>query len=106
MEMLNKVELTGKVGNVRIVNVVDTRVAHLSIATDYIYTNKDGYQTIETTWHYVDIWEKPDGPSLDDIKKGAAINVKGRLRNRKYISFAGEEVIRTEIVAYAWKVVE
>ncbi len=49
MEQLNKIELRGNVGNIRIQTVGDNEVAHFSLATNYAYKGKDGTPVIETT---------------------------------------------------------
>lgn len=41
MEQLNKVELRGNIGTVRIQNVGDSKVARLSVATNIIYRGQD-----------------------------------------------------------------
>ena len=37
MEQLNKIEIQGIVGNVRIQDVADSKVANFSVATNYAY---------------------------------------------------------------------
>lgn len=108
MEMLNRIELTGWVGNVRITEVGDTRTARISVATDYCYKDRDGHAVIETTWHQVIIWEKDalGSGNLEDIQRGCAINVKGRIRNQRWINVEGRESTSAEVIAYAWKIVK
>jgi len=80
MEQLNKIEIRGNVGNVNIIKVGKTRVAHFSVATNFAYKDKNGEPVIETTWHNVTAWEGNKGiPSLDIIEKGFAVYVCGRL---------------------------
>ena len=49
MEHLNKIEIKGTIGNVRIQDVADNKVANFSVATDYVYKSKNGEIIIETT---------------------------------------------------------
>ena len=42
MEQLNRIELRGIVGTVRVQAVGDTHVAKISLATDYIYKGRNG----------------------------------------------------------------
>ena len=48
MEQLNKIEIQGIVGSIRIQDVADTKVANFSVATNS-YKSKDGGIIIETT---------------------------------------------------------
>ena len=106
MEQLNRIEIRGNVGSVRVQNVGDTKVANISVATDYGYTTKDGSSVIETTWHYVTAWEGKDIQNLDQLKKGSFIHVIGRLRNRKYTTPDGIERIAYDIVANKVELIE
>ena len=99
MEQLNRIEIRGIVGSVRVQNVGNTKVANISVATDYGYTTKDGSAVIETTWHYVTAWEGRDIQNLDQLKKGSFVHVLGRLQNRKYTAVDGTERIVYDIVA-------
>lgn len=53
MEQLNRLEIRGNVGNVNILKVGETRVAHFSVATNFAYKGRNGEPVIETTWHNV-----------------------------------------------------
>lgn len=100
MEQLNKIEIRGNVGNVNILNVGNTRVAHFSVATNFAYKDRNGGPVIETTWHYVTAWEGNKGiPSLEVIQKGFPIYVTGRLRVQKYTAEDGTERTGVEVIA-------
>lgn len=49
MESLNAVKLRGVVGTIRISQIGETKVARMSVATNYAYRDKDGNAVIETT---------------------------------------------------------
>ncbi len=49
MEQLNKVELRGTLGVLRVFSVGDTRYATMSVATNYCYKDAEGCLTVETT---------------------------------------------------------
>ncbi|MBQ6957007.1 MAG: hypothetical protein IJP77_00430 [Bacteroidales bacterium] len=49
MEQLNKVEIRGIVGSVYVKDFGNTKVANISVATQYGYKSKDGSAVIETT---------------------------------------------------------
>lgn len=99
MEQLNKIEIQGIVGNVRIQDVADTKVANFSVATNYAYKSKDGGIIIETTWHNVVAWEGNEIQHLDQLKKGTLVHIRGRLRNRRYTAADGAERTVCDIVA-------
>jgi single-strand DNA-binding protein len=99
MEQLNKVELRGIVGNIRIQQVNNTRVARMLVATDYIYENRQGEKVCETTWHSVNVWEEKSSVPLDKIQRGdGVLYIQGRLRNTRYTDAHGVERMLTEIV--------
>lgn len=100
MEQLNRIEIRGNVGNVNIINVGNTRVAHFSVATNFAYKDKNGEPVIETTWHNVTAWEGNKGiPSLEIIAKGFPLYVTGRLRIQKYIAGDGTDKTSYDIIA-------
>ncbi len=105
MEQINKVELKGNVGTVRISKVGDTRVARFSLATNYIYRNRDGETTIETSWHNIVAWEGRNVQDLDKIEKGSPVHVFGRLKSSKYTSAEGEEKQIYEVIANRFSLV-
>lgn len=49
MEMLNRVELKGFVGSVKVEEVGQMEQARFSVATNYTYKKKDGEIVVETT---------------------------------------------------------
>lgn len=48
-EQLNKVELLGTVGSISVNTVGGTKMARLSLATNYGYRDREGNAVIETT---------------------------------------------------------
>ena len=102
MEQLNKIEIRGNVGNINILRVGDTRVAHFSVATNFAYKDRNGEPVIETTWHNVTAWEGNKGiPSLDCISKGFPVHVTGRIRTQKYVAGDGIERTSYDVIASA-----
>ena len=100
MEQLNKIEIRGNVGNINILKVGSTRVAHFSVATNFAYKDRNGEPVIETTWHNVTAWEGNKGiPSLEIIAKGFPLYVTGRLRIQKYIAGDGTDKTSYDIIA-------
>lgn len=99
MEQLNRIEIQGLVGNIRVREFEGTKVANISVATNYIYKTKDGKAGFETMWHNVVAWQGKHMPDLSTIEKGMALNVKGRLRERSWTDASGEERMVVELVA-------
>ena len=99
MEQLNKVELRGTLGVLRVMPVGDKRYATMSVATNYCYKSAEGYPVIETTWHIVTVWEGDGCPDLSIFQKGDQVHIIGRLRCRKYIDVSGMEKTQMDIVA-------
>ena len=100
MEHINRIELQGRVGNIRTNVVGDTRVANFSLATDYLYKTRDGAAISETTWHNVVAWSGKNMPDLDKIEKGTPLPLTGRLRTNRYTSADGTEKLFYEVLAY------
>lgn len=100
MEHINRIELQGRVGNIRTNIVGDTKVANFSLATDYLYKTRDGAAISETTWHNVVAWSGKNMPDLDRIEKGTPLHLTGRLRTSRYTSADGTEKQFYEVLAY------
>ena len=99
MEQLNRVELQGTVGSVYVKDFGNTRCANFSLATNYVFKDREGCPVVETTWHRVVTWQGEGCPNLDIIQKGAQLHVLGRIRRLKYVGADGEERETVEIVA-------
>lgn len=99
MEQLNRIEIRGNVGNVRIQNVGGRNVAKLTVATNLAYKAQDGCAVIETTWHNVTAFEGKEIHDLEKIEKGSRVHVVGRIRNQRYTGADGESRYCTEVLA-------
>ena len=106
MDHINRIELQGRVGNVRTNEHNGTRVANFSLATDLLYRTKDGSAVSETTWHNVVAWESKETPNVQNICVGMPLNVTGRLRTSRYTTADGTEKIFYEVLANKIKMIE
>lgn len=106
MECINKIEIQGIIGTIRLNKIFDKSVANMSVATDRVYENNSGDMVAETTWHYLVVWEDNTSADLSKLEKGMHIHAVGRVRNTKYTSASGEERVFTEIIANEFKVIE
>lgn len=80
---MNKVELRGIVGNSSYQKVGDHSVIRFSLVTKRVYRDASGEDKVESTWHNVNAWEGSTVPDAEFIKKGAKLQVIGRIRNTK-----------------------
>lgn len=99
MEQLNRIELRGNVGNIRISEVGESKVARFSVATNFIYKGKDNEGVVETTWHNVVAWSGKGMPDFTAITKGAPVYVTGRIRTSRFTGSDGTEKTVYEVVA-------
>ena len=99
MEQLNRIELRGNVGSIKIQTYGDKHVIRMTMATNYIYKGRDGEPVIETTWHNVTAWEGKNMPDFNLIGKGEKVHVFGRLRSQRYIGNDGVERTGYDVLA-------
>ena len=102
---INRVELQGRVGTVRIQSAAGCVVASFSLMTDEIYKASDGTVLCETTWHHVTAWKGKD-VLLEGLERGALVHVEGRIRNSMYTASDGTERGYMEVMASSLKVLE
>lgn len=96
---LNRVELRGTVGAVRIQEIEGQRIARVSLVTNYAFRDKDSCPVIESTWHNITLFEGKKITCLDSIAKGTCLSITGRIRSQRYTTASGEEKIQMEILA-------
>jgi len=99
MEQLNQVIIRGIVGNARVQTIGDTEMVRFSVATDRAFKNRSGEVVCETTWHSVTAFKNDRMPDFATIVRGAGVEVKGRLRNQRYVDSNGNDRTTTEILA-------
>lgn len=85
---------------------VNAKVANFSVATNHCYTAKDGGQVIDTTWFRVVAWESDTIKNLDQLQKGVAVHVIGRVRMQRYAAVDGTERSVFEVIASEVELVE
>ena len=93
MELLNKIEIRGIVGQVSFAEVGDKKHANFSVCTQYAYKNQSGEAVVETTWFNVSAWEGPKN-GIDNLQKGAQVFVSGRIRTRYYEGNGCERILQ------------
>ena len=110
-QYINRVELQGRVGTVRISPVHDTIVANFSVMTEHMYQTSDGNKDaegskiVEATWMPVTAF-KSLKVCVDSLTRGSLVHLTGRLRNNRYIDSAGCERVFTEVIAESLEVLD
>ncbi len=99
MEHLNRIEVNGRVGTIRIAEVNGSKVANFSIVSEYLYKARDGNAVSETTWFNITAWQNRDMPDFSRLIKGMPVHVTGRLRSSKYTNSEGVDRQFYEILA-------
>lgn len=100
MEQINKVEIRGYVGNVRVQDFPEKQVASFSVVTNYVYRGRDSQPKIEAYWFNVVAWSGRHMPGdFNEIRKGGGVSVTGRMREREYEDGNGEVHKIHEVVA-------
>lgn len=99
MEQLNRIELRGSVGSIRIQKISGVNVANFTLATNLAYRDKDGCAIIETTWHNVTAWESKEIRDLYKLEKGSKVHLIGRIRSQRFCGSDGIDRTMYEVVA-------
>ena len=101
MNAINKVQLTGNLGNNPAIKVFENgnKLARFSIATKEEYTTRAGEKSLDTQWHSVSAWGKVAERIETEFKKGCFVSVEGRLVTRNYTDKNGQKKYVTEVVA-------
>lgn len=95
---LNRVELIGLVGNIRVTASGGTKAARMTVATNLCYRSAAGEVVIETQWTQVTAFEGKS-VSFDGLGKGVPVHVVGRLRSQRYTDADGNDRSTVEVVA-------
>lgn len=99
MEYINKVDLQGRVGAVRLDNIQGRNVASFSVVTEFVWQGENGQFFNECTWHQVSAWDGENVCDLTLLTKGCIVKLIGRLRHTRYTSADGTEKTFTEVLA-------
>lgn len=99
MEYLNRIQIRGTVGAVRLNEIHGTKVATFCVATEYLKAMPGGSPACEVTWHNVVCWQSESADSLETLDRGMAVYVEGRMRSTQYTSSSGEKKNFYEIIA-------
>lgn len=98
MNSINKIELAGYVGSIRITTCNGTQIAKFTVATNFTYKSRSGETIEETTWHSCTAFGNSKLNCLDKIRKGTSVHLTGRIRNNRYTGPDGTERAFIEIL--------
>ncbi len=99
MEYLNRIELIGRVGNIRHAEVNGSKVTNFSVACEYLYKTRDGNPVLETTWFNITAWHNREMNDFDRLSKGMPVRVIGIIRSSRYTNSEGVDKFFYEVMA-------
>ena len=101
MGSLNRVMLIGNLGRDPEVRYTGSgaAVANFTLATNEVWTNKEGRREERTEWHRIVVFGKTAEVCREYLKKGRQVYVEGRLQTRQWEDREGNKRTTTEINA-------
>ena len=76
-----------------------TNVTSFSVATNMVWTDKNGTKQEKVEFHNIVAWRKLADICAQYLKKGSKIYLEGRLQTRNWDDPSGVKKYRTEIIA-------
>ena len=104
-DSINRVELQGRAGTVRISPAVGSIAANFSLMTEQPVFSEEGRKLVETSWHSILAIEGGD-VFLEGLSRGSLVHLTGRMRTVRYTAADGTERTFTEVVADSLRVLE
>jgi single-strand DNA-binding protein len=97
--MKNSVQLIGNLGRDPEVTTTSSgaKIGKVSLATHESYKDKAGEWVKQTQWHNLVAWGELADHMENNLKKGALIGIRGKLRYNKFTDKEGQNQVRTEI---------
>ncbi len=101
MASMNKVLILGNLGSDPEIAYTGSgqAVANFSLATNEVWTDKQGNKQERTEWHRIVVWGKQGENCKEFLRKGRTALVEGRLQTRTFDDKQGQKRSVTEIVA-------
>jgi single-strand DNA-binding protein len=97
---LNKVFLVGRLTADPILKNTSSgqSVCNFSIATNRVWTDKNGQKQEETEYHNIVLWRKLAEIASQFLNKGSLVLIEGRLTTRSWEDSSGKKNYKTEII--------
>lgn len=105
MEQINRIELAGRVGTVRVSKVGERSVCNFSVATSLLYKSQDGSAIEEVDWHNCTMWSGKKFPDFSFMKVGLPVHLTGRMRMSKYTGSDGVERTSFDVIVNEFEVI-
>ena len=104
---LNRIEILGHVGNIRVSTFEDRHSVNLSVITNYIYKGRDA-PVVEEMWFNITGWEGKaiSTENLNALARGSLVRVLGGMRERTYTGTDDTVKKVTEVVASTIEIVK
>ncbi len=98
---VNKVILVGNLGNDPEMRQIPSgaAVCEFRIATNEVWTDKQGQRQERTEWHRIVVWGKQAENCSKYLTRGRQVFIEGKLRTRSWEDKDGNKRYMTEIVA-------
>jgi len=96
----NSVQLVGRVGkDIELIAFENgNQKAHVILAINEYYKDKNGEVTKNTEWHKLVFWGKTALQLAQNVKKGDELSTTGKLVNRTYVDKDGNTKYITEVI--------
>ncbi|MBI4482469.1 MAG: single-stranded DNA-binding protein [Acidobacteria bacterium] len=106
--MVNKVILVGRLGRDPELRYTPggSPVANFSVATNEVWTDKNGQRQERTEWHNIVAWNKLAEICSQYLVKGRLVYIEGRLQTREWDDKDGNKRRTTEVVANNMQILE
>ncbi len=97
---LNKVFILGRVTADPQLRTIPSgqSVTTFGVATNRVWTGKDGKRQEETEFHNVVVWGRQAEIATQFLRKGALVFIEGRLRTRSWQDKQGQSHKTTEVI--------
>lgn len=101
MEHINRIEIQGEVGGGLHINKSGDHIFAIIPVETVETINQDGALICQSTWHKVEAVSSNDIPKVifESIKQGVTINVKGKLKMKRYENGDGISYMLPSIIA-------
>lgn len=74
-------------------------VASFSVATNRVWTDRDGKRQESTDYHNIVVFGRPAETCSQYLRKGSSVLIEGRITTRSWDGNDGQKRYRTEIIA-------
>lgn len=97
--VINKVVLSGFAGaDAEVKTIGSQKLAKVSLAVHDFYKNAAGEEVKSTNWFTLTFWNTKADIAEEQIKKGTALSIGGRLQVRSYDAKDGSKRFGTDII--------